>query len=82
MVTEADPKAWTTADLYPYLDTVVSALGPMRLMAGSDWPVCLAGISYSGWWNLLRDYFAGFSKEEQQSIFAGCARQIYRLDAA
>lgn len=82
MVTEADPKAWTAGQLYPYLDTVVSAFEPMRLMAGSDWPVCLAGVSYKGWWDLLRNYFADFSEHEQQSIFSGCASRAYRLDSA
>ena len=82
MVTEADPKVWTTAQLMPYLDTVVSTFGPMRLMTGSDWPVCLAGVSYAVWWDLLRSYFSSFSEDEQQSIFSGCARRAYRLDSA
>lgn len=80
MVTEANPEAWTIAQLYPYLDTVVSTFEPARLMAGSDWPVCLAGITYKGWWDLLREYFANFSEDEQRSVFSECARQAYRLD--
>jgi L-fuconolactonase len=82
MITEADPKAWTTEQLLPYLDTVVSAFEPSRLMAGSDWPVCLAGIGYTAWWDLLRNYFANFTEDEQQSIFNGCASRVYRLDSA
>jgi L-fuconolactonase len=68
LVTEADPKHWTTEQLLPYLETVVSAFEPPRIMIGSDWPVCLAGVTYKGWWNLLREYLAGFSQPEQQSI--------------
>ena len=82
MVTEADPKAWTAEQLFPYLDTVVSAFEPERLMAGSDWPVCLAGASYKAWWDLLRNYFADFSEDERRSIFSGCARRAYHLDSA
>jgi L-fuconolactonase len=82
MVTEADPRSWTAGQLRPYLDTVVSAFEPTRLMAGSDWPVCLAGVNYKGWWDLLRDYFADFSEHEQQSIFSGCASRAYRLNPA
>ncbi len=79
MVTEANPKSWTPAELRPYLETVVEAFGPRRLMAGSDWPVCLVGTSYKGWWNFLRGYFAEFSEEERASIFGGCAMKTYGL---
>lgn len=79
MVTEADPRNWTPEQLRPYLDTVVQAFGPERLMAGTDWPVCLVGTSYSGWWELLRDYFAHFSEEKRASIFGGCAVKTYGL---
>lgn len=80
MVTEANPKSWTSAELRPYLETVVEAFGPQRLMAGSDWPVCLVGTSYKGWWDLLRDYFAKFSEDERASIFGECAMRTYALE--
>lgn len=80
MVTEANPKSWTPKQLRPYLDTVVDAFGPQRVMTGSDWPVCLVGTSYKGWWDLLRDYFAEFSKDERASIFGGCAMKTYGLN--
>ena len=79
MVTEANPKSWTPEQLRPYLDAVVDAFGPRRLIAGSDWPVCLVGTSYKGWWEFLRSYFAKFSEEERASIFAGCAMKTYGL---
>ena len=79
MVTEANPKSWTPQQMRPYLDAVVDAFGPRRLMAGSDWPVCLMGTSYMGWWEFLRSYFAKFSEEERASIFAGCAMKTYGL---
>ena len=40
MVTEADPQ-WTPQILQPYIDVVLAAFGPRRLMYGSDWPVML-----------------------------------------
>ncbi len=79
MVTEANPKSWTPEQLRPYLDTVVGAFGPSRLMAGSDWPVCLVGTSYKGWWDLLRGCFAECSEDERASIFGGCAMKAYGL---
>jgi L-fuconolactonase len=39
LVTEADWKNWTAQDLSPYLEVVLRAFGPTRLMFGSDWPV-------------------------------------------
>lgn len=46
MVTEADPHRWTPADLRPYLEVVLDAFGPARLMFGSDWPVCTLAGAY------------------------------------
>jgi L-fuconolactonase len=80
MVTEANPKSWTPEQLRPYLETAVEAFGPQRLMAGSDWPVCLVATRYKRWWDLLRDHFAEFSEEERASIFGGCAMRTYRLN--
>ena len=80
MVTEANPKSWTSEQLRPYLDTAVEAFGPERLMVGSDWPVCLVGTSYKNWWDLLRGYFAEFSDEERALIFGGCAMKTYGLN--
>ena len=79
LITEADPLAWTVGQLTPYLDVVVEAFGPGRLMAGSDWPVVLAGCSYSGWFDVLRGYFAGFSEEEREAVFGLNASGVYRL---
>jgi len=47
MVTEADYNDWTEDQLLPYLDTVLEAFGPDRLMFGSDWPVCLVACGYT-----------------------------------
>jgi L-fuconolactonase len=79
IVTEATPKSWTREQLRPFLDAVVEGFGPKRLMAGTDWPVCLVGTSYGGWWELLRGYFSEFSEEERASIFGGCAVNTYGL---
>ena len=48
MATEADWGGWTGADLRPYLDAVLKAFGPRRLMFGSDWPMCLLATGYGG----------------------------------
>lgn len=79
MVTEADWKRWTVEGLRPYLDTVVEAFGPRRLMVGSDWPVCLVACGYAQWFRVLEQYFAGFSIEERDAVFGDNARRVYRI---
>jgi L-fuconolactonase len=84
MVTEADwrtdpARASLLATLKPYLDVAVEAFGPVRLMAGSDWPVCLLATGYAQWFDLLRSYFASFSEPERDAIFGGTAIEVYGL---
>jgi L-fuconolactonase len=79
MVTEDSWSRWSIESLRPYLDTVVEAFGPDRLMAGSDWPVCLVATSYPRWWQTLHNYFADFSKDERAKIFGATATRIYDL---
>ena len=79
MVTEADWKAWSPEGLKPYLDVAVEAFGPARLMAGSDWPVCLVASGYAQWFEVLRSYFAGFSEAERALVFGGTAIEVYGL---
>lgn len=79
MVTEADWSHWNAETLRPYLDAVVEAFGPNRLMVGSDWPVSLVAVGYNEWFMVLRDYFARFSEAERDSIFGLTATAVYRL---
>lgn len=79
MVTEADWNAWTSETLKPYIDVAVEAFGPQRLMAGSDWPVCLVACSYERWWQVLRAYFSSFSQQEREKIFGQNAVEVYNL---
>ncbi len=79
LVTEADWKTWTPETLKPYLDAVVDAFGAERLMAGSDWPVCLVATGYARWFDTLRTYFAAFSQDERDAIFGATAIHVYQL---
>ncbi len=79
MVTEDSWSHWSIESLRPYLDTVVNTFGPDRLMAGSDWPVCLVASGYTQWWQVLRNYFADFSNDERANIFSATATRTYNL---
>ncbi len=79
LATEADWGRWSATSLRPYLDTAMEAFGAGRLLAGSDWPVCLVACEYARWWKVLRDYFGDFSRVERAGIFGGNAMDVYRI---
>ena len=79
MVTEADVADWTPAQLQPYFDTVLEAFGPARLLFGSDWPVCLAGVPYDRWKRVVEHWIAPLSAAERAAILGGNALSLYRL---
>jgi L-fuconolactonase len=79
MVTEADWAGWQVQDLRPYLNVVLEAFGPSRLMVGSDWPVCLLASSYQRWFRTLEDFTAQLSANEKELIFGRVASKVYRL---
>ena len=80
MTTEADWRAWTEADLRPYLDTVFDAFGAERLMMGSDWPVCLLAVEYRQWFSLLDRYISVLSEHEREQFCGGTAISVYGLN--
>ena len=75
LVTEADYQHWTEAQLRPYLDVVLEAFGPRRLMFGSDWPVCLVACDYRRWARII----AELSRDEQDQIMGRTATEVYHL---
>ena len=79
MVTEADFENWTEQQLRPYLDTVLAAFGPERLMFGSDWPVCLVASAYKRWHDLICEYIQPLSSDEKASIMGDTAIRVYKL---
>jgi L-fuconolactonase len=79
MVTEAEWYRWEKSDFHPYLDVVLEAFGPSRLMFGSDWPVCLVAASYTSAVNIVEEYFASLTKDEQDDIFGNTAAKFYNL---
>ncbi|HUL35110.1 MAG TPA: amidohydrolase family protein [Candidatus Eisenbacteria bacterium] len=79
MVTEADWDSCTGEDLRPYFDVALEAFGPKRLMAGSDWPVCLLAASYARWYSMLREFVRTLTASEQDLILGGVASKVYSL---
>ncbi|MEC4590818.1 MULTISPECIES: amidohydrolase family protein [Nitrospirillum] len=75
LLTEAGDR--TTDDaLKPYVDILLDAFGPDRLMWGSDWPVLNLAGDYAGWLAMARDLVPA---EVHPAVFDGTARRFYRL---
>lgn len=79
LVTEAAWDSWAPEDLHPYLDAAAELFGPERLMAGSDWPVCLLASGYEQWWATLREWMKRFDNRQQKRMLGETAEHIYNL---
>jgi L-fuconolactonase len=79
MVTEASWTDWTVEDLRPYVDVVLEAFGPDRVMFGSDWPVCLLAASYGQVVEAAEQLTAGLGDKERDAVFGDTARRVYHL---
>lgn len=82
MVTEADWENWEVDHFDPYLDVVLDAFGPKRLMYGSDWPVCTLAGSYKQVQSLALRLADRLSDDEQALFWGGNAVDFYGLAAA
>jgi len=78
MVTEAGWKEWRPEDFRPYLDVVIKAFGPERLMVGSDWPVCTLSADYRPTMSLVLDYVDALSADARAGILGGNCARFYR----
>jgi L-fuconolactonase len=79
MVTEAEWHTWSEEDLFPYIETVVDAFTPKRIMFGSDWPVVSLASSYRRWIDTVRAAIAQLSTTERERILGGTAIEAYGL---
>lgn len=79
LVTEADWNQWTIEDLHRYVNAAIDAFGADRLMFGSDWPVCTLAARYGEVVEIIRTAIDERPQSEQDSIFGGTARRLWRL---
>src|SRR5262245_25286301 len=78
LVTEASAD-WQPDDLTRYLDLLLEAFGPARLMWGSDWPVVDLAGGYDRWRQSALDYLARLGHDERADILGRTAAEFYRL---
>lgn len=79
LVTEADMDNWRSADLKPYIEHVLAAFGPQRLMFGGDWPVSKLATTYPRWLEEVCIQMAHLAPAEQRSILLDNGRRFYRI---
>ena len=79
MVTEAEWGDWRKDDIAPYMDVVLEAFGPGRLMFGSDWPVCTVAAEYEQVVEIVWDFIDSLSSGERAMIMGETAAGFYRL---
>jgi predicted TIM-barrel fold metal-dependent hydrolase len=63
----------------PYYLHTIECFGPERCMFESNFPVDRLSISYAVLYNGLKKIASAFSDAEQDAMFSGTARRVYRL---
>lgn len=64
----------------PWIDTCIQAFGPQRCMFESNFPVDGYSCSYRLLWNAFKRLASGYTDTEQDQMFFGTAKRVYRID--
>jgi L-fuconolactonase len=80
-IVAAAPEDWKVADLAPIINHCLDSFGPDRVIFGGDWPVCLLGSPFKNWVSALHQIIKDRTDDEQQRLWSGNAKRIYRLEA-
>lgn len=72
-------RPWTIAELRPWVQEVIEAFGPARVMSASDWPVCLLTAPYPTVVAAHRELTAGLTVGDRDAIEGMTAQRWYRL---
>jgi L-fuconolactonase len=78
LITEASDTQ-TYDDVMPYLDHLLAAFGPKRLIWGSDWPVLNLAGDYKGWHDASTARLEALSERDQDDILGQNAIDFYNL---
>ncbi|MBL8832552.1 MAG: amidohydrolase family protein [Rhodospirillales bacterium] len=72
---------WSKTALRPYVETVIDAFGPARVMFATNWPVIEIGGTYAGWVRTFAEICddLGVSPADRTQMLEGTARRAYRL---
>ena len=86
LATEAS-RQWSAKTLAPYVDVLLEAFGPQRLMWGSDWPVLLEAFdasaaenAYAAWLDAASILTSRLSRDDRDWIFGKTAATFYGIE--
>ncbi|MEO1192457.1 MAG: amidohydrolase family protein [Pseudomonadota bacterium] len=74
------PDAATLDSIRPYVDHVLEAFGPQRMIWGSDWPVVTVTSDLPTWIDITQEILGALSPDEAEAIGSANAVQVYGLD--
>jgi len=72
----ADP-----ADVAVYVNRVLTAFGPSRVMWASDWPPLDLASDYATWKRISDVMVQSLPQSQRTDVMAGTAARVYRLDS-
>ncbi len=70
---------WSTDQIRRYVDHVLDAFGPDRIVAASNWPVVLLGGTFAEVWGGITQLISALTPAERAAILGGTAQRIYGL---
>ncbi|GAI50858.1 unnamed protein product, partial [marine sediment metagenome] len=80
MVTEANWNSWKQDDFIPYMEIILEAFCPNRLLFGSNWPVCTVAAKYEQILGIVTNFINSLSQAEQAHIMGQNAIDFYNLE--
>ncbi|MGH6993803.1 MAG: amidohydrolase family protein, partial [Caulobacteraceae bacterium] len=72
---------WTVEALRPFVEVLLEAFGPSRLMWGSDWPVVNEAGGYHTWIAASKALVGILPVADQALVFGGVAANFYGIEA-
>ncbi|USK36657.1 amidohydrolase family protein (plasmid) [Bacillus sp. F19] len=79
MITEAK-QPFSSSDIQPYVQHIISVFSAEKVMFGSDWPVCLLAGDYKQVYETLKETLPeNLSRNDLQGIFGKNAARFYKL---
>lgn len=75
----ADPTAWSTASIRPYVERAFACFGADRLMYGGDWPISVLAGDYVRVWQGLTPLFDELPPADRTAVLSGTAIRCYGI---